>query len=157
MLIDLSNHIGKTFGELALLNATVRQATIRAVTPCKVWSFPRSGFRTLTAMQEAKANSERISFLSQIELLSKLSPETLDIMAEVMTLKTYKNGDKIIRQGDVGDCFYMILSGRVAVSQSSLTGGVTELVKLGVGKYFGELALIDDAPRKASGMILGLL
>ena len=87
-----------------------------------------------------------------------------------MQLKTYRSGDRIIRQGDVGDCFYMILSGRVSVSQSSLTGGTVELVKLGAGKlipvlferrenlmhciltgkHFGELALIDDAPRKAT-------
>jgi CRP-like cAMP-binding protein len=51
-----------------------------------------------------------------------------------MQLKTYRSGDRIIRQGDVGDCFYMILSGRVSVSQSSLTGGTVELVKLGAGE-----------------------
>lgn len=44
----------------------------------------------------------------------------------------------------------MILSGRVVVTQSTTFGSSAELARLGPGKSFGDLALIEDAPRKAT-------
>lgn len=65
-----------------------------------------------------------------------------------MYLITFSPGDRIFKQGEMGDCFYMLQSGKVAITQSTFLGGTKELVRLGKGKYFGELALIEDAPRK---------
>jgi cAMP-dependent protein kinase regulator len=50
----------------------------------------------------------------------------------------------------VGDAFYIVVAGTVSVTQSSLTGSTTELVRLSAGASFGELALISKEPRKAS-------
>ncbi len=44
-------------------------------------------------------NAEKITFLKQIELFAKFNESSLETIAEVMLLKTYKNGDKIIKQG----------------------------------------------------------
>ncbi len=75
---------------------------------------------------------------------------TVDAMTEVR----YSAGDRIIQQGEPGNSFYMIRYGEVAVSISeqespSRTGGKSkgwekEVTKLGAGKYFGEIALMEE-------------
>jgi CRP-like cAMP-binding protein len=50
-----------------------------------------------------------------------------------------------VRQGDRGIGFYLIADGRVSIER-----GGTELRQMGPGEFFGELALIDDAPRSAN-------
>lgn len=141
---------GKSFGEMALLNNAVRQATVRATQSCRLWCLSRRDFREVAAAQERAKLEEKLRFLKTIELFEKLVDSSLERIAEVMIMKTYQLGDKIIRQGDVGDCFYMISTGRVTVTQSSFGSSPVELVRLGPGKSFGELALIEDAPRKAT-------
>lgn len=143
---------GKSFGELALVNNAVRQATIRASQVCTLWTFTRNQYREVAMRQEARLMEERIAFLEGIELFSKLMRSSLEKIAEVMVLRSYNTGERIIRQGDAGDAFYMIQQGRAVVTQTSTfsTSSGTELARLGPGKYFGELALIEDAPRKAT-------
>ena len=58
-------------------------------------------------------------------------------------------GDTIIKQGDVGDLFYMIDYGSVAVSVQK--GSKTQTVaRLNPGQFFGELALLNNEPRAAT-------
>jgi Cyclic nucleotide-binding domain len=58
---------------------------------------------------------------------------------------TYEPGQEIFRQGDEGECAYFIRSGEVEVLQDSKV-----IAKLSSGQYFGETALIRDAPRNAT-------
>ena len=51
----------------------------------------------------------------------------------------------LIRQGDAGDCFYLIQSGSVRVERDG-----QELARLGPGDYFGEMAVLDQEPRSAT-------
>ena len=53
----------------------------------------------------------------------------------------------IFRQGDPGDSFYIVNSGKVRVFRKSREGVETELALLGPGNYFGELALLTGEPR----------
>lgn len=55
----------------------------------------------------------------------------------------------IIQQGDVGDYFYVIKSGRVAVDQE-VSGQTSRVAEMGSGSSFGQDALISDAPRNAT-------
>ncbi len=58
-------------------------------------------------------------------------------------------GAQIVKQGDSGNCAYLIQSGSVLVF-SEHKGKQVELARLGLGEIFGELALIFDEPRTAS-------
>ena len=77
---------------------------------------------------------------------SLLFPEVID---DYITGETHPAGAVIIKQGDVGDKFYIIRSGHVEVEKE--TEGKTEiLTTLGPGDFFGELALLRKTRRAAT-------
>ncbi|MDH3605301.1 MAG: cyclic nucleotide-binding domain-containing protein [Candidatus Tectomicrobia bacterium] len=59
-------------------------------------------------------------------------------------------GETVFHQGDPGDFIYTIINGEVAVMREDPEQGETMLNKLGPGEYFGEMALVSDAPRNAT-------
>lgn len=62
---------------------------------------------------------------------------------------TYKKGDVIFQQGDLGDTMYVIQSGAIEISQSQ-DGKRNVLALLEHGDFFGEMALVDKHPRSAT-------
>lgn len=68
--------------------------------------------------------------------------------------KVYKAGEVIVRQGEVGDCMFVIQSGKVEVIQES-PGKEVRLAELGEGDFFGEMALFEKDVRSATVRPLG--
>ena len=64
--------------------------------------------------------------------------------------RIYADGDFIVRQGDSGDCMYVVQGGRVEVIQNSLKGGEQHLAFLNAGDFFGEMAVFEKETRSAS-------
>eukprot|EP00981_Chlorochromonas_danica_P000013 scaffold17_cov187-Ochromonas_danica.AAC.9 len=143
---------GKAFGEMALLSNTVRQATVRACQPSRLWCLTRQAVRQLAAQQEVHKLEEKLQLIRGIDLFEKLSAPAMEKIADVLTIQQFSAGERIIKQGEVGDRFYIIISGRVSITQTQglVASSTVELVKLGPGKYFGEKALMEDSPRKAT-------
>jgi CRP-like cAMP-binding protein len=79
-----------------------------------------------------------------------MPPSELDPILERLVADEVTEGTCIIRQGDPGDRFYLIRRGRVEVEQADEAGRIQTIAKLGTGDYFGERALVDDAPRAAT-------
>lgn len=67
----------------------------------------------------------------------------------------FEPGDFIVRQGDVGDQFYVIVSGQVEVFREMPDGQKVPLAQLGQGEYFGETSLLSGKRRNASVRALG--
>jgi CRP/FNR family cyclic AMP-dependent transcriptional regulator len=63
--------------------------------------------------------------------------------------KQYRDGEIIIRQGEVGDCMYVIQSGRVEVVQSA-EHGKQHLAFLETGDFFGEMSVFEKQVRSAT-------
>jgi len=61
----------------------------------------------------------------------------------------YKDGDVIVRQGDLADCMYVVQSGEVEVVQAT-SGGEQRLALLGSGDFFGEMAVFEKEVRSAT-------
>src|SRR5712692_7259813 len=64
-------------------------------------------------------------------------------------LEHYAPGDVIVHQGSPGDAFYVVIRGSVRVQTSHVPGEVARVATLGVGDYFGEMALLTGRPRVA--------
>jgi len=90
--------------------------------------------------------------LSQVYLFRELTPKEMERVLSISKEKKVGKNEFIFREGDLGDAFYLIVTGSVRIS--TLVPGVGEeaLTILREGEYFGEMALIDDAPRSASAI-----
>jgi cGMP-dependent protein kinase len=77
---------------MALLNNAIRQASVRAVSSCRLWSLSRLDFRHIANSQECKKLEDKMRFLKGIEFFEKLLDSSLEKIAEVMVLKSYSNG-----------------------------------------------------------------
>jgi len=68
--------------------------------------------------------------------------------------KVYRDGEAIMRQGEAGDCMYVIQAGQAEVLQEK-EGREVRLAVLGEGDVFGEMALFEREPRSATVRALG--
>jgi MFS family permease len=90
-----------------------------------------------------------IALLRRLPLFAPVPAPALEAAAAALVPVAFTAGTTIIRQGDIGDRFYVIETGSVAVDQAG-----TVIARLGPGQAFGELALIRDIPRTASVLAL---
>ena len=63
--------------------------------------------------------------------------------------KLYADGEDIVRQGDLGDCMFVVQSGRVEVLQAT-SAGEQHLAFLETGDFFGEMAVFEKEKRSAT-------
>ena len=87
----------------------------------------------------------KLDRLSQVPMFSACSRKELDHVAKAADEVTVKAGDKIIREGETGHEFYVLIDGKATVSR-----GDHEVATLGPGDYFGELALLDGQKRDST-------
>jgi CRP-like cAMP-binding protein/rhodanese-related sulfurtransferase len=92
-------------------------------------------------------NNEKKSRLSETEVFKSLPEEQLAAIAQVVQEKVVPANTIIYRQGDPGDSFYIIHSGKIRVFLSGEDGVETDLNQLGPGDCFGEIALLTEEPR----------
>jgi CRP-like cAMP-binding protein len=76
----------------------------------------------------------------------------MDVLISISKELRVKKDDFIFKEGATGDAFYLIVSGSVRISTIVPGVGEEALTILREGEYFGEMALIDDAPRSASAI-----
>jgi CRP-like cAMP-binding protein len=87
--------------------------------------------------------------LSNTGLFEGLPADDLRALGERATLRSVPAGTIVIREGDVPDSFYVVISGSVKVFTSDADGKELVLDTKGAGQYFGEM-MLDDNPRSAS-------
>lgn len=85
------------------------------------------------------------TLLERHPLLVHLTPEQLHRMARTGEIESYNPGESIVVEGSLGDALFLILSGQVAVHRGPQT-----FATLQSGEFFGEMSLVEPAPRSAS-------
>jgi CRP-like cAMP-binding protein/rhodanese-related sulfurtransferase len=92
-----------------------------------------------------------MTMLLQSRAFHRVPPANLQAVFMRMQRMNYSAGDVVIRQGEDGDYFYVIVEGRCSVSRETpLNREGIRLAELGMGETFGEEALISGATRNAT-------
>jgi CRP/FNR family transcriptional regulator, cyclic AMP receptor protein len=89
--------------------------------------------------------SAYVVYLSRVPMFSQCTEQQLEQLAASTEERDAAAGEIVVREGDAGQEFFVIADGAVQV-----TRGGRDVVALGPGDYFGELALLDPAPRDAT-------
>jgi CRP/FNR family cyclic AMP-dependent transcriptional regulator len=90
-----------------------------------------------------------VEMLQKTPLWSGLAEKELRVIARSFKELNYESGDVIVRKGEAGIGFYLIVDGTVEVRSDGRI-----LSKLGPGQFFGEMALLDGQPRSADVVAL---
>lgn len=98
------------------------------------------------------ARRQLASGLAAVPLFAACSKRDLQIVARHTEVVEVPAGTPVIEEGGKGDAFFFILAGEAAVRRRGRTAA-----KLGPGQFFGELALLDPAPRDATVVALSPL
>lgn len=151
---------GGCFGELALLRREPRAASVVALSDSQVLTLSREAFVSQLGHLAELRTVWRVEALRRVPLLRELPPDTLTKMAECMTATTVGVGHDIIKQGQEGDCFYVVEHGKLGAfvgsgqqaqaQQRPSSGSPKPSMVYGPGQYFGELALLKKEPRAAT-------
>jgi len=93
----------------------------------------------------------RIKTLRRVELFSSMTDAELKALAERLRYSPFSRGNIITQQGDErSHWLYIIINGEAEVFLTAADGGKRQLNVLGKGSFFGEMALLTGAPRRAS-------
>jgi CRP/FNR family transcriptional regulator/CRP/FNR family cyclic AMP-dependent transcriptional regulator len=95
-------------------------------------------------------SSEAVDTLRAIPLFASVSEEDLQQVASHLIERRFPRNTTIVEEGLAGDYMYVIREGRVKVTKLSEDGREKILEFLDAGSFFGEMALLDRAPRIAS-------
>jgi signal transduction histidine kinase len=89
-------------------------------------------------------------FLRRVSLFKGLSDDEIRLVAEACAEEDRDAGDVIFVEGSIADRFYIVMEGRVEVWKNYYDPKPDLLAIHGSGRFFGEMALIDELPRSAT-------
>ncbi|MFK7734619.1 MAG: ATP-binding cassette domain-containing protein [Pirellulaceae bacterium] len=147
----LDEKSGRTVVELFRKMAQEHQVTIIIVThdnrildvADRIVNLVDGSIRSDVLVQEAAIVSQ---MLMRCDVFKHLTPRGLAQMADSLESETLHSDQRVIKQGDVGDKFYLIRKGAVAISR----GDGERIATLKEGDFFGEMALLTGEPRNAN-------
>ena len=94
------------------------------------------------------------NILENVEIFQGQTREHLDLIAAEMKTRFHKTGDMLFCEGDSGDELFIIIRGAVSVFITDDEKQEVLLSELGQGSYFGEMSIIEEAPRSASCRVI---
>ena len=98
-------------------------------------------------------STDVVESLGKVQLFAGIRTEGLRRVASICSEESFRLGDIVFREGEVGDKLYIILDGKIRISREVSGMGEEALAVLGIGQAFGEMALIDDFPRSADARV----
>lgn len=140
---------GDCFGETAMLQDGVRTATVRATSPVEVIELPSDAFEKVVARVggvDFATVLKAAGAIGKSKLFKEMSADRLSSLATKFVPRSVAAGTDVVRYGEQGTEFYLVAKGKVEV----LSPEGKQLVTLGDGDHFGEIALLRNVPRTAT-------
>lgn len=94
--------------------------------------------------------SKKKQFLHSLDLFSDLKGAELGILAQALHARTYRPGEVVFVEGDIGRALFILESGSVELTRQGPDGKPIVLYTLRPGEFFGEMALLESLPRSAT-------
>ena len=146
------------FGEMALLSAQPRSASVAVVGDADLLEVTRESLSSLA--DELQPVAEALHRFTRDRLLKNLMatsplfrpfsrPQRLDLLRR-FTSHDVAPGTPVINEGDAGQGLFVVLSGEVDVQKTGPDGAITPLATLRAGGVFGEMAIMRDGPTTAT-------
>jgi len=117
--------------------------------------FPVQDCRERDAVADAQLERSAVrdsirKLLAGVDLFQSLSPAEMERLVEGEALQIFAAGEKLCRQGEAGESFYIIRGGRVAVQVAGADGKPVTVAHLGPGAFFGEMSLLTGESRSGT-------
>lgn len=153
---------GEVFGEIGLIMDIPRTASCEAVEASLLLELHKDDFRHFLTILPAEANlfaimKSRVAShfrKYKVPFFEAIPSEKYARLAELCAIETIAPDTTLFSEGDIGNRFYIIAYGQVKilVKKPNKAGQMEdlEIARMGAGKYFGEVALVTDAPRTAT-------
>ncbi|KAB2969490.1 Crp/Fnr family transcriptional regulator [Zoogloea sp.] len=91
-----------------------------------------------------------MKYLDRVDLFEGLTDEHAELLMERSRVRTFAANTIVVSEGDEGNSLFVVQSGALKAFLTDNAGREVTLSLLDPGDYFGELALLDEAPRSAS-------
>jgi CRP/FNR family transcriptional regulator, cyclic AMP receptor protein len=94
--------------------------------------------------------SRKKQFLHSLELFQDLKAGEMGALVHALHARTYRPGEVVFVEGDIGRALFIMESGKVELTRSGADGRPIVLYTLKPGEFFGEMALLESLPRSAT-------
>jgi CRP-like cAMP-binding protein len=95
-------------------------------------------------------HAQLLEHLAEVPLFATCSKRDLQTVARHAEVMDFADGAAVVRQGEAGNAFYVLVDGTAVVRRNG-----RKVADLHAGDFFGELALLDPAPRNADVVAVG--
>ena len=106
----------------------------------------------IVEFRKIKTDEDIFKTLKNVPIFSDLSKKELNEIEKIIHRREFNRGEPIFRMGDPGLGMYIIINGSVKIVEEDDKGKSNTLAVLKDGAFFGDLALLDEAPRSASAI-----
>lgn len=96
------------------------------------------------------AFSRKKQFIHSLELFAELKGAELGTIAQALHARTYRAGEVVFVEGDIGRALFILETGKVEITRAGPDGAPRVLYTLAPGEFFGEMALLESLPRSAT-------
>ncbi|MBF0327862.1 MAG: cyclic nucleotide-binding domain-containing protein [Nitrospirae bacterium] len=103
-------------------------------------------------ISDALARENKLKIMRALSFFAPFSSEELDIIIQTSNWLKFSSGDIIVKEGDNGRSFFIILQGRVCIQKKLGVSTKKTLLCLNRGQCFGEAAVVTGEPRSADAV-----